>query len=92
MRAGRRGALPLGRFGRARAVLAVTHDLQAGRIDGEVDGAVVLPGKPGDMHRGAPAREGRVVRRLEVQAHQTDQRGDEALCLQLDRGSEREVA
>ena len=66
--------------------LAVAHDLQPRRVDGEVERFVTRPGKYWNLDCATTARQNGVIRRLQAQTRHTDQRRQEALGL-----AEREV-
>ena len=61
-----------------RAAAAPVTD---GSIDGEVDRLVPSPNELWHLHRGATPRESGVIGRLQIKAHQTDQRAEQAFGL-----------
>ena len=65
----------------ARTPFAGAVDLQPGRVDDQVDRAVVSSAQGGDQHVPVAPGQRRVVRGVQVQAHQPEQRRDEALGL-----------
>ena len=83
-----------------RMPLTITDHLQPSRVDDEMDWTVVVLGKHRDHYVAISPRERRMVGRLQVEPHQTDQRGHKALGLtesevehhaQGQRGHDREV-
>ena len=83
-----------------RVPFAATQNLEPRGIDDQVDRAVVGSGQGRHRNDLVPAREGGVVRGLEVEAHQAEQRVQEPLGLaerqaeddpQRQRGPDREV-
>ena len=83
-----------------RVPFAATQNLEPCAINDQVDRAVVGSGQGRHHNHWVPAREGGVVRGLEVAAHQAEQRVQEPLRLakrvaeedpQRQRGPDREV-
>ena len=64
-----------------RAPLTATDNLQAGRVDDQMEGAVSLPGETPYVDGPASPRKSGVVGHAQLEAHQADQGAHEALGL-----------
>lgn len=71
----------LGLSVRARVPFTGTEDLQPGGFDDQVDRASVKAAERREFHPLVAPRERSVIRGVEVQLHQAEERCQEALCL-----------